>query len=550
MTKSNFNGTRASTFKVDKLTIDSSSLTSERTLSLPDENVDISQIETNVATVSGDLADVDGRVTVNESDIVDLQTNKLDKSGGTITGSLTINENLYVNGTETIVNTVSVSAKDNLIVINAGEEGSGVTAGEAGIEVDRGDLPFYHFKFVESTETFVVGLSGDYQAVATREDSPIDRHIGIWDSTSNQFVTSGIAEIGGPSDFSGVGGNLAVQKTQTISTGYAQLWIENKATESGDGSFIGFSSAETAGGNRRCTIGAVLDGTNGGAFVVNTRESGGGTWNSEALRINSDGISTFNASSAAVAIFKRSGGSASNTGIGFEGASSTFAMGIDSSANFCIKYDSFDLSNSPAFKIDSSGTVTVNNTSYFNGATGNATAAYFNTANSSGVITVYQTNGSTKGYIGTGANVIGGTSANDMIIRAENNLLLGIGNSVKITLSSASLALANILNINMTSQAIISSGSITPTRSFVRVDTESAASTDDLDNITIANTTGDILVLTQYAGTRDVTVRDNSVSSGNIYLQGSSNFSFNNVQSKLVLIAVGSDWHELCRSTN
>ena len=115
---------------------------------------------------------------------------KLDKAGGTITNDLTISGNLYVNGTETIVNTETVTTKDNEIVINSGEVGNGVTAGIAGIKVDRGLLTDYQFVFDEDTDSFKIGEQGSLQKVATREDAPLDTGVGIWDQATSKFVTT------------------------------------------------------------------------------------------------------------------------------------------------------------------------------------------------------------------------------------------------------------------------------------------------------------------------------------------------------------------------
>ena len=86
-------------------------------------------------------------------------------------GNVTVEGNLIVNGDQFITNTESVSAQDNQIVINAGEVGAGVTSGVAGIRVDRGSEPFYDIQFREADDVFVIGVSGDYQTVATREDN-------------------------------------------------------------------------------------------------------------------------------------------------------------------------------------------------------------------------------------------------------------------------------------------------------------------------------------------------------------------------------------------
>lgn len=98
---------------------------------------------------------------------------------------------LYVsNIVTTYVNTEDLNVKDNLITINSGETGSGVTNLFAGIRVDRGYLTDYLFIFDEIQDNFRIGESGDTQAVATREDYPIDYGIPVWNSVNYRFDTS------------------------------------------------------------------------------------------------------------------------------------------------------------------------------------------------------------------------------------------------------------------------------------------------------------------------------------------------------------------------
>ena len=59
-----------------------------------------------------------------------------------IDGNTTV-KNLNVTGTTTTVNSANLSVKDNIIEINSGETGNGVSKGSAGIKVNRGDeLPY------------------------------------------------------------------------------------------------------------------------------------------------------------------------------------------------------------------------------------------------------------------------------------------------------------------------------------------------------------------------------------------------------------------------
>jgi len=101
--------------------------------------------------------------------------------------NLTITGNLTVNGTTVTVNAETVEVEDNLLLINNGEAGSGVTAGVAGIEVDRGSGTNYQFLFEEASDLFKVGTAGSLQAVATRQDSITNGHLVQWNSSQNRL---------------------------------------------------------------------------------------------------------------------------------------------------------------------------------------------------------------------------------------------------------------------------------------------------------------------------------------------------------------------------
>ena len=81
-------------------------------------------------------------------------------AGGTIefdtgAGSVIVNGDLVVNGNQTVLSSVDLTVEDNLIILNAGELGNGVTRGGiSGIEIDRGTLNNAQVLFDESVEFF------------------------------------------------------------------------------------------------------------------------------------------------------------------------------------------------------------------------------------------------------------------------------------------------------------------------------------------------------------------------------------------------------------
>jgi hypothetical protein len=103
-----------------------------------------------------------------------------------VTGNLTVSGNITANGSQFIVNATTVTTKDNIITVNSGEVGSGVTAGKAGIQVDRGDAADYQLVFDETTDKFVVGqVGGTMETLATREhiQSLIGTEIQAYDAS-------------------------------------------------------------------------------------------------------------------------------------------------------------------------------------------------------------------------------------------------------------------------------------------------------------------------------------------------------------------------------
>jgi len=110
-------------------------------------------------------------------------------------GSLTVGGDLTVTGSLVYTDVETLQVADNIIEINYGENGAGVVAGQAGFEIDRGSMSNYFLVFDEPTDTFRVGVSGTLQAVATREDSPVDTVVPWWNDTDKRFDTSGSAYI-------------------------------------------------------------------------------------------------------------------------------------------------------------------------------------------------------------------------------------------------------------------------------------------------------------------------------------------------------------------
>lgn len=71
-----------------------------------------------------------------------------------------IDGNLTVLGDQTIVSTTDLAITDNVIILNSGETGAGVTKGNAGIVVDRGTEPVAAFGWDEIWNKWVISSDG------------------------------------------------------------------------------------------------------------------------------------------------------------------------------------------------------------------------------------------------------------------------------------------------------------------------------------------------------------------------------------------------------
>jgi len=118
-------------------------------------------------------------------------TNALQVYGETLlSGQTTIMGDLYVSGTTVTVDTENLAITDNVIILNSGQTGSGVSRGTAGISIDRGSAADYVFVFDENQgdgETFRVGMTGDTQAVATREDGMKPSALTYWNESESRM---------------------------------------------------------------------------------------------------------------------------------------------------------------------------------------------------------------------------------------------------------------------------------------------------------------------------------------------------------------------------
>lgn len=81
-----------------------------------------------------------------------------------ITGDLTVNGDLLVTGN--IDASGEIDLTDNIIVLNDGESGAGVTLGSAGVRIDRGSETDAEILYIEATNDWRLGLTGNLNPIA------------------------------------------------------------------------------------------------------------------------------------------------------------------------------------------------------------------------------------------------------------------------------------------------------------------------------------------------------------------------------------------------
>ncbi len=136
------------------------------------------------------VTDGDYRIKTADSGTIYLDT-------GTQIGQVYMTGNLVVKGTTTQVDATDLNLKDNIIQVNSGEQGAGVTLGTAGIQVDRGSLVDTQFVFDESVS---------------------------WNDPVTQTIKTGAFKLRDTN-----GGNIGLE-VRSIATGGGDLYLINAGT--------------------------------------------------------------------------------------------------------------------------------------------------------------------------------------------------------------------------------------------------------------------------------------------------------------------------------
>lgn len=126
---------------------------------------------------------------------------KLDKTGGTVSGNLSVQGNLNVAGTTVTKDTETLLVKDNIVVTNSDKA---ELLNLSGLAINKNANQTYGIMYDPTTDSVKLGLgsidetgkftfSENGNPVAVRADSSllVDGHLIKWDATNNRFVDTG-----------------------------------------------------------------------------------------------------------------------------------------------------------------------------------------------------------------------------------------------------------------------------------------------------------------------------------------------------------------------
>lgn len=133
----------------------------------------------------------------NEKEGFSVRNGEDTEYGDLIVRNLTIKEDIVFGGSAFIIDTEEVKVTDNILTLNSGEQGEGVTKGISGLEIDRGKLPNYFIIFDESDDRFKCGTEGNQFPLMLRDNEPdmVDGAFLTWNSTFKRAQTTSTVPI-------------------------------------------------------------------------------------------------------------------------------------------------------------------------------------------------------------------------------------------------------------------------------------------------------------------------------------------------------------------
>lgn len=147
-----------------------------------------------------------------------------------IGGNVTIVGNLTVTGTQTTVASTNTSVDDNIITLNKGETGAGVTAVYSGIEIDRGSSATTSIRWNEAYDKWQLTTDGStFANIATSSSTggiTINANLDMLGYTLYSSTAANVT----------VDSNLAIQNTAVVPAAVSGYNVIYSQTPSGGGS--------------------------------------------------------------------------------------------------------------------------------------------------------------------------------------------------------------------------------------------------------------------------------------------------------------------------
>lgn len=179
-----------------------------------------------------------------------LITNTINPSANITLQSATvfIDGDLQVGGNSTAVTKTDLEVTDNLITLNKGESGAGVTLGSAGIEVDRGSSSTVALRFNETGDKWQITNDGATYGNITTSATSLTTLVDDTNPTLGANLDVATFTISSEStDYVKFDSNLAVRHTSTAPSTVADHTVIYAQTPSQGGSGVYLTNTSDAG---------------------------------------------------------------------------------------------------------------------------------------------------------------------------------------------------------------------------------------------------------------------------------------------------------------
>jgi hypothetical protein len=148
----------------------------------------------------------------------------------TVTGAFTVSSGLTVNGALNSINSTNLAIKDNVVLLNAGEAGNGVTGTYAGLQFDRGGLADWQLVFDESDDKLKFGAIGSLTTLITTGDTSSVTNTMLAGSIANAKLANSSVTVGSTAISLGASATTLAGLTSVTSTTFVGALTGNAST--------------------------------------------------------------------------------------------------------------------------------------------------------------------------------------------------------------------------------------------------------------------------------------------------------------------------------